>query len=971
MQPRVTAILVARGASRLERTLTSLRSQSRPPEALVVVDTGLDADAAELASAASPTRFVPARGASVAEAVPLALRAVGPTESADEWLWLLDDGTPPAADALERLLAAVEVAPSVAIAGPKLVDPDDPMRIRSFGESISRGGATVHLVDDELDQAQHDRRTDVLAVAREGMLVRRAVFEQLGGFDPGLPHVDAGLDLGVRARLAGHRVIRVPRARVARDRRPEDVGRRAPASPRTRARLARRAQLHRRLVWAPAAAVPFHWLSLVPLAVARSLWRLLAKRPETIPGELAAAIAAAFDATVPAARRRLRRARRSGWGAVTALRVPPDELRERRAAARERRAEERGAELEIARAGFVADGGLAIVVIAALVGVGLQWRVLGADGLLGGALLPLADSVPRLWADALGSPGSPGDTVLGWLPADPFAILVAVLGTLFSWQPSLALVALWLAAVPLSALGAWWAATRLSPRVAPPLVAATLWMLAPPLLAGLAEGRPGAVLAHVLLPWLVFAGIEASRSWSAAAGAALLFAGVVAAAPVLTPALVVAAVVAAAVRPRAIVRTLGIPVLGLALLAPVAVVQFARGTPLGVLADPGAPTAVATPSGWQLLLGAPSATAGDAWGVVLDALGLHGLGALGSDGVPALLVPAILAVPLAFVALAAAFLPRALAAVASLALAALGLATALAATRLVVASDGADAVTPWPGSGLSLALLGVVLASVVGLDALARAGLPRLAGIGAATIAIAAAVAVAPAAALLAAGPIGDAPPAAVRAGDRVLPALVEAEAADDPRLGTLVLVGQSDGSLAVRVERGGGPTLGATSTLESTRALGDPTADDLALAELAGGLTAVDGTDPAPALAEFGIRFLLVPPAEPGGEAIAQRVTEALDASAAVTPVGETSAGPLWRSAASPDAGHDAGSGAAADRLGALPTAILGSLAALLLVTLLLAIPTGPRRHVLTPERAAARRREDPADTFDEDDHG
>ena len=53
------------------------------------------------------------------------LRSLAPVESPDEWLWLLTADTAPEPHALERLLAAVEVAPSVSIAGPKLVDPDE------------------------------------------------------------------------------------------------------------------------------------------------------------------------------------------------------------------------------------------------------------------------------------------------------------------------------------------------------------------------------------------------------------------------------------------------------------------------------------------------------------------------------------------------------------------------------------------------------------------------------------------------------------------------------------------------------------------------------------------------------------------------------------------------------------------------------------------------------------------------------
>ena len=99
------------------------------------------------------------------------------------------------------------------IAGPKLLDWERGEFIRSLGESLTTQGATVALVSDELDQGQRDVLSDVLAVAAGGMLVRHTVWDALGGFDPGLPVVDDALDFCVRARLAGHRVVR--RARSA------------------------------------------------------------------------------------------------------------------------------------------------------------------------------------------------------------------------------------------------------------------------------------------------------------------------------------------------------------------------------------------------------------------------------------------------------------------------------------------------------------------------------------------------------------------------------------------------------------------------------------------------------------------------------------------------------------------------------------------------------------------------------------
>ncbi|HEX7834910.1 MAG TPA: glycosyltransferase family 2 protein, partial [Pseudolysinimonas sp.] len=556
MQPRVTAILVVRnGEEWLDRTLPALAAQTRRPDDFVLVDAASSDGSAARLAAAGPTRFVTAPALAFGPAVNHGLRAMAPVESPDEWIWLLTADTAPEPHALERLLAAVEVAPSVAIAGPKLVDPDERATLLSYGESISRLGETVPLVDGELDQAQYDTDGEVLGVSSSAMLVRRSMWSALGGFDPGLPTTDAGLDFSIRTRLAGARVVRVPGARVSRGRRPEDYGRRRPASDRVRFRIARAAQLHRRLVYAPGGALVLLWLTLVPLAILRSIGHLLGKRPTLIGGELASGFSAAFDGTVGPARRRLARSRRIPWSAIASLRVPPDELRERRAAQRER-ASGVADEPELVRASFFAGGGAWIVLFAALAGLGLLWRLLQADVIRGGALLPIGGEIAALWTNLAIGPREGAVDLVG--PADPFSAVLAVLGSLTAWNPSFSLVLLWLSALPLAALGAWWCATRLSERRWPPLIAALLWALAPPLLAALSDGRPTGVLVHLLLPFLVLAGIESRRSWSAAATASILFAVVLAASPVLAPVLVVLVVAWAAVNPRGIVRVLGI-----------------------------------------------------------------------------------------------------------------------------------------------------------------------------------------------------------------------------------------------------------------------------------------------------------------------------------------------------------------------------------------------------------------------------
>ncbi|WP_166866239.1 glycosyltransferase [Salinibacterium sp. ZJ70] len=941
--PRVTAILVVQdGARWLDGTLGALAGLDRRPDSVVLVaEPSLSFDPDALA-AAGITQVVTATGGSYGDAVARALSA-SPAQGSDEWLWLLRADTAPAPDALRALLVAVELAPSVVIAGPKLVDFDETARIRSYGVTVSPLGATVNLVDDELDQAQYDNLTDVMAVDVAGSLVRRDVWAALGGVDAGLPTTDAGLDLGIRARLAGHRVVRVPEARVAVARRPEDLGRRKPANVRVRRRIARTAQLHRRLVYAPALAVPLHWLSLLPLALIRVVGDLLGKRPGDVPGEIGAALRAAFDGSIWRARLRLARSRKVSWRTLAPLRMRGAALREHRAHERDQDDERAGREPDLVRASFL-GGGSWVVALALITGVVALWRLIGATNLEGGALAPLAGSAGELWSRVGWGEREIGVSFLG--AADPASVLWAILGSLTWWDPSFSLVLLWLLALPLAALGAWWAATRLSERVWPPVIAALLWSLAPAFLVALGEGRPGAVLVHILLPWLVLALIESVHSWSAAAAAALLFAGVTAASPILLLPLVLLVVAWALARPRGFARIIGVLIPAAALFAPLVIDAFRRGSPLAVFADPGLVVPSDAPSGWGLVIGRPEAGSGG-WDALLAELGVE-------SGIWSTIVPAALLTPLAALALLALFLPGARRSIPALVVATVGLATAWISTQLHVVSLGPDVVGPWAGAPLSLYWIGLVGAAVVALDALGRATGP----VG--VLALAAAVlAVLPA---LAAPVFGSSP---VHPGDgRTLPALAAVVASEDPGVGTLVLTPYPDGTLGATLQRGDGATLDDQSALHAGRTqLAD---DELALAELAGNLASRGGYDPAPELQRQQIRFVLVEPlpasATEEATAVRERAVAALDASPDLAAESDSGYGTLWSFGAlerTRDAPADGG---------AYGTVVLAVQAIIALFALLLAIPTRRRRRVVQTSSLVD---EPVATTFDEDTDG
>jgi len=920
MQPRVTAILVARnGAAYLDRTLAALTRQVRRPDSLVVVDAGSTDATSALLAAAQPTQFVSGRGKpTLGDAIARGLAAAAPSDTGasgadNDWLWLLAHDNAPEPRALAELLGAVEIAPSVAVAGPKLMRWDRPDTIASYGSTLTRFGTSVELVVDELDQAQHDRSSDLLALAAGGLLVRRSVWAKLGGFDPALPHVDAALDFCIRVRLAGHRIVGVPGARVASAGGPESFGR-GEVSRATHARFARSAQLHRRLTYAPAAAVPVHWLSLVPLAVTRSIADLLGKNPGAIAGEFSAAFAAAFGTGVAASRSNLRRERSLGWGVIAPFRMRSREVHELRANRRDARAASEVGEAPRARAAFLSGGGAWVVLALAAVGALMFGPLLAATSVVGGGLEPLNASLAALWSNVGYGWRDVGAGFVG--AADPFAWVLAVLGTLTFWSPSLSIVVLYLVALPLAALGAWWAATRVAERAWAPAVAAVLWALAPPFLSSLTTGHLGAVIAHLLLPWLVVALLGSARTWSAAAASALLMAGIGASAPSLIPVLLLGWLAWIVSHPTRIHRMVAIPLPLVVLFAPLAIHQFLAGTPLAIFADPGAVVQSDAVSGWQLALASPGGNL-SGWDAVLPDLG-------------APIVVAALLAPLAALAVLALFLPGARRAVPAMAIALVGFVTAVIGSHLAVSFDGATPVTIWTGAALSVFWLGLVASAAIALEAIGRAiVLPALA------LMLTVATLAWP---LILASLTGA---VAIEAGTgRMLPAFVTAEAANNPALGTLEFVAEADGGIAVELHRGTGTTLDDESTLASTATTATDAQKRLAI--LAGNLASRSGFDSAAELDALGIGFVVAAPAT--GEAAEDtysRVAESLDANPNFTGVGSTAFGYLWRyeptAAAEP---------IDTDR-GALGTIIVVTEGILLGALFLLAVPTPGRRRV------------------------
>ncbi len=534
----VTALLVAHdGARWLPETLKALLTQSKPVDRLVAADTGSgDACPALLTEVVGEGKLIslPPR-TSYAEAVaalaahPAAQLAVPVPEEVSgtdrvEWLWLVHDDSVPAPDALERLLKTADSHPPAAILGPKLRDWYDRRVLVETGVAIDRGGRRDTGLDElEFDQGQHDTIREVMAVSTAGMLVRRDVWEELGGLDREFGLFRDDVDFGWRAHAAGHRVLLAPDA----------VMYHAEASARGDREISVKADDRRSALLVLFANLPLSGLALsVPVNIIVSLLRALffssAKRPDAARAEVRALRGAMFRMW------RMRRRRSQGlthsgvrrfqprWPTLRRL---PELLGGRRLP------------LSFPESGVLGRWirkpavlmALALVLVALVAGRGL---IATRGRLGGGALVPAWGGASDLWAEYL----------TGWHPvglgsgagSPPYAGVLAVLSTLLLGKPWLAVLFLLLGSVPLAGLSAYTAARRILRTRTPVAVWAGLtYALLPVVTGAVTTGRIGTSVAIVLLPLIgAFAcDLVADRNRHASWALALLLAIATAFAP--------------------------------------------------------------------------------------------------------------------------------------------------------------------------------------------------------------------------------------------------------------------------------------------------------------------------------------------------------------------------------------------------------------------------------------------------------
>ncbi len=540
---RVTAVLVTQNAARwLPETLTALAGLTRRPNRVIAIDNqSTDATLEVLQDAVQRHEIdavhVGRHGYGFGDAIRSALdqdRAAVPAGAAepddDDWLWLLHDDAAPAPDALAQLLGHVVSDPAIDITGPKLLRPRRrrrPYQISEVGVSIAPSGRRhLGLDPGEIDQGQRDQPARRLAVSSCGMLVRRTVWDALGGFDPAIPGFRDGVELGWRAQLAGHTVITTPAAAMVH----RQVGRAGlrPSGPGgSRPDKADR-ELGMLLVaaHAPRGLLPLVWLRLLLGCLLRSVGYLLGK----VPGRSADELAAAWSFTrhpgrIRRMRQRFARTASTPRGEAVVQRLRPGRLSGIRAVAdtltaaiSNRYVSVAGVEPESAGLDELTSDELSsvaaentsspwyspivITCVLSVVGCLVAARgLIGLGSLTSPYLLPVSTDLGRLWHSFLDAvPGAPGATTAPWTG------LVAIASTLAVGRSEWLLTALLVGTVPLGLVSVYPLIRHAIEDRRIRLWTAVSYALLPVLIGGTNQGRLLLSVAAVLLPLLALAG---------------------------------------------------------------------------------------------------------------------------------------------------------------------------------------------------------------------------------------------------------------------------------------------------------------------------------------------------------------------------------------------------------------------------------------------------------------------------------
>lgn len=215
--PRLSVVILTwNSTGKIEPCLESLGQGTQVPDEIIIVDNGSkDTTRGVLAMQFPAVRVISNTfNQGVARA-----RNQGLAAACGTYLLVLDDDTTVQPEALDRLVAVLETNPTVALCGPQLLSSaHEPMSINltfpTLSHKLRQWGMAERWKGSPWDNNISGRMRDVDYVIGACQLIRRAALDEIGLYDEHIFYGPEDIDLCLRLRQAGWRVIFQPAAQV-------------------------------------------------------------------------------------------------------------------------------------------------------------------------------------------------------------------------------------------------------------------------------------------------------------------------------------------------------------------------------------------------------------------------------------------------------------------------------------------------------------------------------------------------------------------------------------------------------------------------------------------------------------------------------------------------------------------------------------------------------------------------------------
>jgi GT2 family glycosyltransferase len=194
----------------LRACLDSLERQGEVASEVIVVDNGSADGSAEMAETEFSVRVIRNRE----NRGFCAANNQGIAAAQGEFVALINNDAEAAQGWLAALHRACSSAPDIGMAASKVLVWEDPGRIDKAGHLIFPDGQNRGRGSGATDRGQYDCEEEVLWPDGCAALYRKAMLDEIGGFDEDFFAYGDDAELGLRARIAGWRCIYTPQAVV-------------------------------------------------------------------------------------------------------------------------------------------------------------------------------------------------------------------------------------------------------------------------------------------------------------------------------------------------------------------------------------------------------------------------------------------------------------------------------------------------------------------------------------------------------------------------------------------------------------------------------------------------------------------------------------------------------------------------------------------------------------------------------------